>query len=124
MLEATTDRWSLKDDIDAASFKEVLKFLYCGQFPKNMKSSPESYLPIAEKYDIQELKDACAGVLEKKIKEENVIDVLTLAHVFSCPKLKAKAIKHLKKWKKSVTDEAFEPLKAHPQLMFECLKAL
>ena len=124
MLEATTDRWSLKDDIDAASFKEVLKFLYCGQFPKDMESSPESYLPIAEKYDVQELKDACVGVLAKKIKEENVIDVLTLAHVFNCPELKNVAIEHLKKWKKSMTDEALEPLKAHPDLMFECLKVL
>ena len=124
MLEATTNRWSPSDDVDAASFKEVLKYLYCGRFPNDMASSPESFLPIAEKYDIQALKDACSGALAEKIKKENIVDVLIMAHVFRCPKLKAIALNRLKKWKKSMTDEALEPLKAHPELTFECLKAL
>ena len=122
MQEASTNRWS-PEDVDVASFKEVLKYLYCGRFPKDMESSPESYLPIAEKYDIQELKDACAGVLATQMKKENVVHVLTLAHVYNCPKLKHGAIECLKNWKQSITINALEPLKPHPELMIQCLSA-
>ena len=121
MLEAVTNRLVIKD-VEAASFKEFLKFVYCGQYPKDMESSPESYLPIAEKYNAQELKDACASEMAKGLNEGNVVDVLIMAHVFRCPDLQREAFHRFMQWKASISDEALEPLKAHPELVVECLK--
>ena len=121
MLEATTDRVAV-EDIDATSFKAVLKFLYCGRLPEDLQTSPKKYLPVADKYDIRQLKKACEYALWGTITRDNVVEVMIMADMFHCAGLKPKAIEQFMKYRKSLSDEQLAPLKAHPELMLECLK--
>jgi len=121
MREACENRVSI-DDMDAASFEQVLNFVYCGQLPKNLTTSSALFLPVAEKYDIQELKDACAAAMTKNLKIENVVETLIMAHLFRCPDLKRKGLHRFREWKPSIADESLNQLKEHPELMVECMK--
>ena len=55
MNEATTGRIRI-EDVEAESFREVVKFIYCGQLPGDLATNPVKYLPIADKYGIDDLK--------------------------------------------------------------------
>ena len=121
MREATTNRVVI-EDIDATSFKAVLKFLYCGRLPEDLQTSAKNYLPIAEKYDIRALKEACETALSADIDRHNVVDILIMANIFRCSDLKAKAMNLFMQIRKSLSEKKLDPLKAHPELMFECLK--
>ena len=120
MRETCSNR-ALIDDMDATSLEQVINFVYCGQIPKDLDTSPELFLPVAEKYDIQELKDACAIVMAKNLKAENVVDTLIWAHLFRCPDLKIEGIRCLRDWKSSIPAEQLNKLKPHPELMLECI---
>ena len=119
MREATENRAAIQD-IDAASFKAILKFLYCGRLPEDLKTSAKNYLPVADKYDIQELKEACEYALERTITRDNVAELMVTADMFHCAELKAEAIEQFMTYGKSLTDEQLAPLKAHPELVLEC----
>ena len=121
MREAMTRRVAI-EDIDATSFKAVLKFLYCGRLPEDLKTSPENYLRIAEKYDIQELKQASEYALARTITRDNVVKVLIMADMFNCAVLKPDSINRFMGYRKCLSDEQLAPLKAHPDLMLECFK--
>ena len=119
MTESRTNRIVI-DDIDAPAFKEVLKFIYCGDFPEDIDSSAEVYLPIAEKYGIQELKERSARALVQGITAENVVERVIMAHLAQCPTLK-NACAHRLKARPGLKPEALEALKAHPDLLIEFL---
>ena len=121
MREAMTRRVAI-EDIDATSFKAVLKFLYCGRLPEDLKTSPENYLRVAEKYDIRELKRASEHALARSITRDNVVEVLIMADMFNCDVLKRDSINRFMSYRKCLSDEQLAPLKAHPDLMLECFK--
>ena len=107
------------EDADIVSFKELLKFIYTGEYPKDLESSPETYLPLAEKYDLQELKDCCSRAMIRNLVSGNAIDSLMMAYLFLCPALKTECFRRLREWKTIMTDEDYEPLKKHPELLLE-----
>ena len=63
MQEKTTKRIPIVDT-DSQTFKRILKFVYSGQYPDDLESTEDALLPVAEKYGIQELKDACVLALK------------------------------------------------------------
>ena len=71
---------------------------------------------------MQELKTACLATMIKNVRVENVVEYVVMAHLFQCSDLKAECLQHLKKWKSSVPDDAFELLKSHPDLLLELYK--
>jgi len=121
MSETTTNRVIIKD-VDATSFKAVLKFLYSGRLPEDLKTSAKNYLHVAEKYDIRELKEACADALAEIVDKDNAVEVLIMADMFRCATLKTKAMDSFLRFSKYLSDDELKPLKAYPELMFECLK--
>jgi len=121
MREALENRVSI-DDMDATSFEQVLNFVYCGQLPKDMDTSPELFLPVAEKYDMRELKDASVLTMAKNLNIENLVETLIMAHLFRCPDLKSEGFRRLREWKSSVPDDVLNRLKDHPELMVEYIK--
>ena len=121
MREATTNRMVI-EDIDATSFKAVLKFLYCGRLPEDLQTSAKNYLPVAEKYDIRELKEACEIALIKTLTIRNVVEIMIMADVFRCNVLKPEAIDMFMQYRRCQSSKMLEPLKAYPELMLECLK--
>lgn len=117
MRESRTNR-IVVDDIDACAFKEVLKFIYCGVFPKDIDSSAGIYLPIAEKYGIQELKEKSSRALRLGIRTENVIERVIMAHLVQCSSLKETCFCYLKK-QPALGSDTLEPLKAYPDLLID-----
>jgi len=67
MREAVSNRVTI-EDVDAATFKQLLRYVYCGQLPDDMDKSPERFLPSAEKYDMKEIKVVCVSSMIKNIK--------------------------------------------------------
>ena len=118
MQEATTNRIPI-DDTDRQTFQQMLKFIYCGQFPDDLETTADALLPVTEKYDIQELKDACASTLKTSLTKENVVQTLILADVYRCPDLVKHCIKHLVEWKAMMEKDALDPLKEYPHLLIE-----
>ena len=95
MKEAKTGRIRI-DDTDAASFKHLLRFIYCGKLPEDFKETVDSLLPIADKYGLQDLKDACEVVLKDLLVRDNVIRTLISARLYCCSNLKKECCKILK----------------------------
>ena len=87
-----------------------------------MEESPQRYLPVAEKYDIAEMKAACSASMIKLLSKENVVQSLIMADLNRCPNLKKTCFKKFKIWKASMSDKALDPLKAHPELLLEYVK--
>ena len=110
------------EDLDAASFKQLLRYVYSGRLPDDLERSPEIFLPAAEKYDMQELKTACLAAMIKNVRVENVVEYVVMAHLFQCPDLKSECLQRLKKWKKCLPHDAFKLLKSHPDLLIEIFR--
>ena len=121
MREARENRVSI-DDMDATSFEQVLNFVYCGQLPTDLTTSPELFLPVAEKYDMQELKDACADAMTKNLNIENVVDTLIMAHLLRCPDLKSNGLRRFREWRPSISAESLTKLMGHFPLWMECMR--
>merc|ERR1711962_922848 len=83
------------DDTDADSFKHFLRFIYCGKLPVELKEIADSLMPIADKYGLQELKDACEEALKNRLNNSNVIRTLIMAHLYCCSDLKKECCKVL-----------------------------
>ena len=112
------------DDCDAASFKHVLRFIYCGKFPEELRNIADSILPITEKYGIQDLKDACINTMKAALQEDNVIPTLIMAHLYLCPDLMKECLARLTEWKGSIPREDINALKAYPDLMVKVISDL
>ena len=52
------------DDTDPGLFKEVLTFIYSGWAPKKISSIAMQLLPLADRYDLDELKFMCESVID------------------------------------------------------------
>ena len=103
------------DDADADCVKQVVSFIYSGILPDDIEESPERYLPVAEKY-------ACSVWMMKLLSNENVVQALIMADLYRCPDLKKFCCDKIKIWKADMSEEALNPLKAHPDLLVECIR--
>merc|ERR1712136_365327 len=77
------------DDCPYEEYREMIKFLYTDLPPPNLDEIAASLLPIADKYMIPKLKLHCQKALKRTLNDENLKEVLLLAHQFNCPILKA-----------------------------------
>ena len=118
MQEAETNVIVIQD-AEKASFSHVLKFIYCAQLPTDMKTEAANLLPIANKYGIDELKQACAASLGENLRPENVVATLILADHHQCPDLRQRCVSQLTEWKDSVAEADFDSLKSYPDLLLE-----
>jgi len=111
------------EDADVGSFKELLKYIYSGQLPEDLQSFPEAYLPLAEKYDMPDLKDSCVGALTSTLDRDNAVSTLVLADLYGCSELKRRCLHSLREWRTVMTDEALEPLLERPKLLVDLYRA-
>ena len=118
MREAISNRVSI-EDMDAKAFKQLLRYVYTGHLPEDLETSSQAFLSSAEKYDMPELKAACVATMMRTIKIDNVIEFVTLAHLFRCAELKTECFRRLKEWKGSMPLESLDPLKSHPELLID-----
>ena len=123
MKEAHLGRIKI-DDVDANSFKQVHRFIYCGRFPEKLDETAESLLPIADEYSIDDLKDGCATALKTGICRDNIIHTLSVVHFCGCPNHKKECVKRLADHKKSFDAGDLEMRKDYLDLMVEVLLLL
>ena len=64
--------------------KELVKYLYSGAFPENLDKIAFELLPIACKYELEELKRVCDFALRRILSRKNAIEILLLADRLDC----------------------------------------
>ena len=78
----------IDDNVDPDVFYQLLQFIYTGKASLLEKETvTEPLFVIADKYLVEDLKNACETKLISKITVENVIHFLVLGHLHSAPKL-------------------------------------
>ena len=118
MVETSSNICRL-EDVDAEAFKRLLKYIYCGKLPDDLAETALSLLPLADRFHLPELRDACTHWMEKGLTKENVCDTLITADLYQCADLKKKCLMRLNQWRSSVDKKVFEVLVSYPRLLVE-----
>jgi len=108
-------------------FYRVLKFIYSGELPEDLDRYAAEYLPIADKYEIEDLKLACSEQLKKLLRAVGpsiVVQLMILAEIDACPDLKKACLYSFSEWKRDISRSDIAKLVDYPQLMLECLLEL
>ena len=123
MSEAESGEVKIDDDdgVDAATFKEFLRYIYTDILPINLAENAASLLPLADKYDLPVLHRACEAALKKGLLKENVGQVLILADLFHCSDLKSCCLRLIKTCGKSLDKSIIDKLKQYPDLLVEVI---
>lgn len=109
------------DDTNVEAFKAFLLYLYTEEI-ENIEKFAEDLLVLADKYDLQCLKDKCEDCLCNKIEKENVVCYLITGKLLNCQKLKISAMSKLPSFIQDIWEsQEFRQLKAHPDLQKEVL---
>ncbi|XP_021966033.2 kelch-like protein 41a isoform X2 [Folsomia candida] len=74
MLKKTGADLIIKDDVDIRIFRMLLKYLYTGETDVEMADALH-LMQLANKYQVQDLRDHCATVLEGDLTLENVLSL-------------------------------------------------
>ena len=93
--------------VDDQTFKDMLRFLYCGKFPSDFESKAATILPVATKYGIPDLMEACAEALKSALDRDNVANTLILADRHDIPHLKEYCLCQLRLWSESMGSAYF-----------------
>ena len=101
MKESMTNRVVL-EDADVDTIREVLRFVYRSLPPANLEDKAVQYLPIADRYGMEDLKSICSASLQMLISSDTVLETFSLAQLYSCTDLKKAVVKH-------VNDQSFKP---------------
>ena len=121
MKECQTDRVEIKD-VEAEIFEEVIEFLYSGLLPNNINAIAMDLLPIADRYEVDQLKKMCEAAIRRNLSVENVIDALLLAEVHDCKFLMASCIPLFKENLKDLSgSEKWKEMKRNPDLLSKLL---
>lgn len=107
------------EDADGETIRGMLQFVYSGKAPNNLEDMAERLLPLADQYDIQELKDLCCKALANKANADNICSILILAHTFNCSTLKFLCFHMLKLWLYGFNTSNLAILHVAPYLMSE-----
>lgn len=120
MKESATNKIKI-EDVDPDVFKNVLKFLYCGSLPEEFESKILVYLPIAERYGMNDLKSACVDSLRKSSSPKSVVEVLKLSHRLQFRSVKRECFEKIKKFKAEhkLKNDAIKGLLDDPDLILE-----
>ncbi|XP_065204311.1 speckle-type POZ protein-like [Planococcus citri] len=82
-------------DMEQEAFEEMLHYIYTGEM-RRLDEWAFELLPAADKYDLEELKKGCEGILITKLSAENVGKILVLADMHNAEELKASALRFIK----------------------------
>ena len=109
------------NDVKPEVLQQLLQYLYTGT-AKELAKMTEDVLAVADKYAVESLKEECAALLAKKLRLDNVVRILVLAHLHSCPDLFQSCLNFMSKNAKAVCGHPdwLELIKNHPEL---CLQA-
>ena len=84
------------EDIESEVFEEFLRFFYTGQVD-NLGGIVSDLLALAERYEVQPLKEICIKHMAENISVDNAIEVLTSAVRFSVAQAKSSALDFIRR---------------------------
>lgn len=122
MIEKKENRIRI-EDVDSQVFHEFLKFIYSGSVT-DLDVDAAKLLPIAEKYQMDDLKHMCSTAMINNINVKNVAGTLISASLYGDDKLREQSLKFIgENLKDVVKTEEFEiMITSHPHLSFEIFK--
>ena len=108
------------EDIDSDVFELFLRYLYTGQVDQ-LDEKLTDIFPVADKYDVQPLREICIQHMAKNISVDNAVDVLLLAERHSVESIKSKTLQFINKnvVKILMTDDWTYLIKFYPYLVRE-----
>lgn len=112
-------------DIDYDVMKELLRFIYCGEV-KDLQKLAMPLIHAAEKYELCSLKSVCEEALQSRINLQEYHEILNVANLYDCKKLKVKVYDFLiTNMSKIVDSPTFKTLTdSNPQILRDILKAV
>ncbi|CAL5007370.1 unnamed protein product [Urochloa decumbens] len=138
MKENGTAQVIVIDDVKAATFRALLRYIYTDASPAAITSNGDNrdegdddtrvweLLTAADRYDVQRLKLICERVLSRRLDVENVADTLALADQHHCDTLKDACIEFMttsQRMGQVAATQGYMQLKIfHPHLVFEVLE--
>ncbi|XP_065209119.1 speckle-type POZ protein-like [Planococcus citri] len=97
-------------DVEQEPFEEMLRYIYTGEMANLNEWAPE-LLPLADKYDLGELKKACEEILLDKLSIKSAAKLLKLADMHNAEKLKKHALQFIKDQADVYEDSQVEELR-------------
>ena len=82
------------EDIDSDVFELFLRYLYTGQVDQ-LDEKLTDIFPVADKYDVQPLREICIQHMAEKISVDNAVDILSLAGRYDVENIKLQAQKFI-----------------------------
>ncbi|XP_068628395.1 speckle-type POZ protein homolog [Battus philenor] len=110
-------------DIEKADLQGILEFIYTGTVKKLANYNCVNLLMLADRYNLDGLKDLTQHVLYYQISADNVFDILVLADMYNADMLKLAAIKFIKKYNSILDSNLFSQV-TNVQLVRELCKYL
>jgi len=121
MVEAQSHHVDIPD-AEPGAFRAVLKHIYCGKLPVDLETAAPKILPLADKYGLSILYEACVHWMEESITPDNVCATLVTADLYRCAGLKKKCLECMSQWKASMDDGMWEALADHPRLLIDLVR--
>ena len=87
MKESKTRRVNILD-IRPEILKKLLQFIYSGQIATLTEDTAQPLFVVADKYDIDDLKEECVAFILSCIRMENVVSLMVWANLYSIKELK------------------------------------
>lgn len=91
---------STLNDIKAADFKMLLRFIYDGDIPTELSEAIRLYR-VAHKYEIEELKVICKPIIHNKLRPETAVDVFDWGCSYNLEDVKLEAWTIIKRYTNS-----------------------
>ncbi|VDM50427.1 unnamed protein product [Toxocara canis] len=109
-------------DTDVESVRMMLHYMYCGEV--DLESNAEGVMVLAERYQMDELKQLCEEKLCTQVDRNNIAEMLYLADLFNCSFLKTAVVDVLRINKAYVMGtQSWQMLKeSNPKLMNEIME--
>lgn len=82
-------------DANPQSLSQFLQFLYTDTFDADSVTSVLEVLSMAEKYDVQGLKDLCTQLLIQNMSVDHLSDIARTSHIYNNTLLKNEVIAHI-----------------------------
>ncbi|XP_043479828.1 speckle-type POZ protein-like [Leptopilina heterotoma] len=110
------------DDIKPAIFQKMMNFIYTDRV-ENLEESAVELIYVAEKYQLEKLKNLCINSLNDKLSINTVIKTLEVAELYSIDLLKNECLSFISERKYDIieTKEFQELMLTHPNLWVEIL---
>jgi hypothetical protein len=125
-IESQSNRCTIHD-IESEVFEELLTFIYTGNAPK-AQTMVEKLLAAAQKYEIFEIKDFCANIIFKDMKNENAIQNLIIADKYNATKLLDKIIEFIANDFESILNTSYKDwekfIVENPKLVIKIFKTM